>query len=170
VIEPRLILCGGVKLPADAPLRQRRRVVELTAHGPNPNVHIRFNDVARVFQKHLSARLTDLLEVAAYTYSADCGTSRGQQWQDDATAEPWGRDFHLVIPVRDLAFWNRDDVRRSLIQILRFLSQDRWEFTFVSWEEPEIVQGFLDLTDQEDWPFRGVDRVLGRARFAGRGG
>jgi REase_DpnII-MboI len=160
VIDPRLILCSGANSPAESPLREGRHVIALNAHGPQPNVHIRFNDVARAFQKHLSARLTDLVEVAAYTYAADCGTSRGEQWQDEAATEPWGRDFHLVIPVRDLTFWNRDDVQTNLVQVLTFLSNDTWAFTFVPWEEPELVQGFLELGDQEDWPFRGVERAV----------
>jgi hypothetical protein len=62
--------------------------------------------------------------------------------------------------VRDLAFWNRDDVQTNLVQVLTFLSNDTWAFTFVPWEQPELVQGFLELGDQEDWPFRGIERVV----------
>ena len=104
--KPRSILCGGIILDDNDPVRNGRHVVELTARGPDPNVNIRVMDLAKVFFKHLSPRLEDLLEIASYVYSADCATSRGGEWTDDKSVEPWSRDFQFVIPVREPAFWS----------------------------------------------------------------
>src|SRR5207244_6844136 len=119
MIKPRLILCGGVEVAKDDPLRKERHAVELRTHGPQANVNIRLEDLAKVFDQHLSPRLEDLLEIAAYVYTADCATRRAGNWADDDTVEPWDRDFHFVIPVRDLAFWARKDVSDLLVEMLR---------------------------------------------------
>jgi len=110
MISPRLILCGGVAIPTNDPRREGRRVLTLSSHGLGRNVNIRMEDVAKVFQKHLSPRMKDLLEIAAYIYTADCATKRNGKWEDEDSIEPWHRDLHFVIPVRDLAFWQRTDV------------------------------------------------------------
>jgi hypothetical protein len=160
--KPRSILCGGIALGEDDPLRNGRHVVHLATSGPDANVNVRLMDVAKVFYRHLSPRLEDLLEIAAYVYSTDCATVRGGEWAEDKSVEPWGRDFQLVIPVRDYAFWAREDVVQLLQRALQFLSQDRYSFVF----RPLAKRGrkrqeFFEMSeDQDDWPFSGVDRVL----------
>ena len=124
MIQPRLLLCSGATVPEDDPLRAGRRVVELATHGPNANVDVRLEDVARVFLEHLSPRLRDLLEIAAYVFAADAATRRGTQWLDEGATEPWSRDLRFVVSVRDVGFWSRDDVCQTLVKILRFLSDD----------------------------------------------
>ena len=114
MIEPRLVLCSGVALPADDPLRTGRVVLELDAIGDDANVNVKIEDVAKVFESHLSPRLVDLLEIAAYVFSADCATSRGAEWTDDGLTEAWDRKFRFIIPVRDVVFWSREDVRGHL--------------------------------------------------------
>ena len=130
MIKPRLILCGGVTLAEDDPLCEGRHTVELRTHGPKANVNVRLEDLAKVFSEHVSPRLEDLLEIAAYVYTADCTTRRGGQWADDDTTEPWDREFQFVVPVRDLDFWIRDDVNELLIRMLRALSDDKFAFRF----------------------------------------
>src|SRR5437899_1488093 len=100
MIEPRLFACSGLTVPAGDPLLAGRRLIELDSVGDKANVNIRFENVAKVFNQHLSPRLVDLLEIAAYVFSADCATSRGTQWTDDGATEAWSRDFAFVIPVR----------------------------------------------------------------------
>jgi len=158
--RPRLILCGGVNVPDDEPIRAGRHLVELRTHGKNSNVNVRLEDLAKVFAKHLSQRLEDLLEIAAYVYTADCATVRGGNWADDETTEPWDRDFHFVIPVRDLAFWSNDGVAKDLVEILRFLSDDKYAFTFRQLTHEPPKQLYFEFGDLEDWPFYGVARVL----------
>jgi len=160
MIRPRLILCGGVKIAKNDPIREGRHPVELRTHGPKANVKVRLEDLAKAFDRHLSPRLEDLLEIAAYVYTADCATQRGGNWADDDTAEPWDRDFHFVIPVRDLAFWTRSDIHELLVDMLRLLSDDKYAFTFEQLTQEPPRQLYLEFGDLEDWPFYGVPRVL----------
>lgn len=152
--RPRSILCGGIRLDESDPLPNGRHVVQLNSNGPDANVNIRVMDLARVFLKNLSPRLEDLLEIAAYVYSTDCATSRGGEWTDKKCVEPWGRDFRFVIPVRDQAFWARDDVGSLLQQTLNFLSDDRYSFVFRSMmPDGTPRQEYFELNEnQEDWP------------------
>jgi REase_DpnII-MboI/Queuosine biosynthesis protein QueC len=160
MIRPRLILCSGVEIAIDDPLREGRHPVELRTHGPKANVNVRLEDLAKVFDQHLSARLEDLLEIAAYVYTADCATLRGGNWADDDTTEPWDRDFHFVIPVRDLAFWTRSEVSDLLAEILKLLSDDRFAFSFCQLAHEPPKQQYLEFGELTDWPFNGVERVL----------
>ncbi len=160
MIRPRLFLCSGVVLPADDPLRIGRHAVELSAQGDDANVHIRLMDLARVFDRHLSARMEDALEIAAYVYAADCATLRGGAWANDDTTEPWKRDMRFVVPVRDLPFWDRPEVKQLLAQTLRFLSDDTFCFEFRQDVRTNVRQAYLEFAENEDWPFHGVDRVL----------
>jgi hypothetical protein len=136
-------------------------MVELSAVGPEPNVHIRLMDLSKEFQTHLSPRMEDLLEIASYVYAADCSTSRGgHSWSEGGAIEPWRRDFEFVFPVRDFAFWNQDAVRSLLVQVLQFLSQDQYGIVFRerAADSPHR-QDYLEFKD-DDWPFYDVDRVL----------
>ena len=110
VISPRLFLCSGAKIAPSDPVAAGRQRIDLDSIGKKANVHIRFENVAKVFHQHLSPRLVDLLEIASYVYSADCATSRGKAWTDDDSTEPWGRDFAFVIPVREPDFWNSSEI------------------------------------------------------------
>lgn len=156
MIQPRLFLCSGVQVPTET---EGRLVVHLDALGDDPTVSIRISDVARVFQRNLSGRALDLLEIAAYVFTADAGTRRGSQWQDDAV-EAWQRDLKLVIPVRDPDFWTRPDVSNALVKTLSFLSDDKWSFQFSSLQRERAIQEYLEL-GKEDWQFdRDVRRVI----------
>jgi 7-cyano-7-deazaguanine synthase in queuosine biosynthesis len=160
--RPRSILCGGITLGESDPLRNGRLVVELNAKGPEPNVNIRLMDLAKVFLKHVSPRLEDLLEIASYVYSTDCATSRGGEWTHDKSVEPWSRDFQFIVPVRDHTFWARKDVGALLQQTLGFLSDDRYSFVFRPMTpEGTPKQAYFELDEsQEDWPFYEVERVV----------
>lgn len=157
MIEPRLVLCSGATISDDDPRREGRQVVELDALGHPSNVNLRVEDVARVFLKHLTPRLVDLLEIAAYVYTSDATTKRKGTWDEDAV-EPWGRRFRMVVPVRDLAFWTRPDVAALLERTLGFLSDDVYEFDFVPLTSDRPQQEYLQI-GMEDWPFTGVARV-----------
>lgn len=160
MIEPRLFLCSGAKVPSEDPLLQGRVKVELDSIGSKANVKIRLENVAKVLGKHLSPRLVDFLEIAAYVYSADCATRRGTQWTDEHSTEPWSRDLAFVIPVRDCSFWASEKVRAMLEDLLTFLSNDRWFFNFVPLQKDRPEQQYLKLSESRDWPFYAPERVL----------
>jgi 7-cyano-7-deazaguanine synthase in queuosine biosynthesis len=160
VIAPRLFLCSGAQIAHGDPVAEGRRVVDLDSVGNKPNVNIRVENVAKVLLQHLSPRLVDLLEIASYVYSADCSTQRGTAWTDDRSTEPWGRDFAFVIPVREPAFWNSSEITNLIVEVLNFLSNDKYCFTFVPLEHDRPHQEYLGLGQLEDWPFHAVERVI----------
>jgi hypothetical protein len=161
MIAARLFACSGAKIAAADPVAAGRLCVELDSIGNKANVHIRFENVVRIFHQHLSPRLVDLLEIAAYVYGADCATSRGKGWTDDESTEPWGRDFAFVIPVREPGFWNSAGIGPLITEVLSFLSNDKYSFSFVPLEHDRShQQQYLEFGDLDDWPFHGPERVL----------
>jgi hypothetical protein len=160
MIEPRLFLCSGATLTAGDPIAAGRKQIELDSIGDDPNVHIRFENVAEIFQQHLSPRLTDMLEIAAYVYAADCSTNRGEKWTDEDSTEPWGRDFAFVIAVREPDFWGSKGISSLLTDVLNFLSNDRYSFTFVPLKRDRQEQEYFEFGDPKDWPFHEPDRVV----------
>lgn len=161
MIQPRLFACSGAKIPIGDPLLNGRRRVDLDSVGDDSNVNILFENVARVFNRHLSPRLVDLLEIAAYVFSADCATNRGTEWADEGGTEPWGRDLSFVIPVREPDFWNSCEIKSVITQILSFLSDDTYSFTFPTLEnDRRPQQEYLEFGQLEDWPFYEPERVL----------
>lgn len=129
--------------------------------GNNANVHICFEDVAKVFRQDLSPRLVDFLEIASYVFSADCATPRGRTWTDDDSTEPWGRDLAFVIPVRDPLFWGSAKIRELIEEVLSFLSNDKYSFAFLPLERDRAdQQSYFEFGDLRDWPFHSPERVL----------
>jgi hypothetical protein len=159
MIEPRLFLCSGAAAKHDDVIAKGRRTILLDSIGSKANVNIRFENVAKILQSHLSPRLTDLLEIAAYVYTADCSTQRGTRWTDDDSTEPWERDFAFVIPVREPKFWI--SVSSQLTELLHFLSNDRYSFQFVPLTQERFgQQEYLEFGGKDDWPFLNPERVI----------
>lgn len=159
MIKPRLFLCSGAGIGKRDSRASGREIVALDAIGPNPSVNVRIEDVAKIFLQNVSPRLADLLEIASYVYAADCATHRGVAWSHESV-EAWGRDFHFIIPVRDLGFWNRPAISGLLQQILGFLSDDKYVFSFCHPKKERSLQEYIELGASTDWPFYGVERVL----------
>ncbi|MCG3139109.1 MAG: hypothetical protein HJJLKODD_02987 [Phycisphaerae bacterium] len=81
MIQPRLVLCNGAPHPTSRKANSSNKIIKLASLGPKDNVHINMEDVAKVFLKHLTPRLADFLDIAAFVFSADCGTRRGVGWE-----------------------------------------------------------------------------------------
>ena len=162
MIEPRLFVCSGTSIvPSADPDAPQRRRIDLDSIGHKANINIRFENVAKVFLRHLSPRLVDFLEIAAYVFSADCATRRGTEWTDEDSTEPWARDFAFVIPVRDTEFWSSGEVTCLITEVLSFLSDDKYSFTFVPLErERSYQQQYLEFGELGEWPFYSPERVL----------
>lgn len=124
-------------------------------------MHISFENVAKVLRHNISSRLVDFLEIASYVFTADCATGRGKKWTDDYSTEPWGRDFAFVIPVRDPDFWNTAKIKDHVEEVLGFLSNDKYSFTFLPLGcDRADQQSYFEFGDLEDWPFHSPERVL----------
>lgn len=161
MISPRLFLCGGANVSATDSVMTGRQPVVLDSVGGNVNVHIRLENVARVLCQQLSPRLMDFLEIASYVYSADCTTRRQGAWSDEGSTEPWGRDFAFVVAVREPDFWATTKVKKLIEEVLSFLSNDKYCFTFVPLDrEYKDQEPYFAFGDLKDWPFHGLDRVL----------
>jgi hypothetical protein len=147
---------------ADHPLAKERHCVRLYATGAEANVNIRFENVAKVFRQDLSDRLVDFLEIASYVFTADTATPRGKKWADDDSTEPWGRDLAFLVAVREPDLWNDPRIKSALEEVLGFLSDDRYAFSFTPFDRKSIPdqQSYFDFGDSDQWPFYAPNRVL----------
>lgn len=158
--RPRLVLCNRANLPAEhADLGNERQELHLDSLNNNANVTIRLEDVTDFFWKTLTPRIVDLLEIASFVYAADSSVSRGTGWTDKSSTESWSRDFVIVVPVRDIRFWQTPDITGIIEDILRFFTNDKWHFIFTKLEKDRAIQEYLGLQDDE-WPFSEVERVV----------
>ena len=69
--QPRLFICNGAQVPDGHPLRDGRHVVPLCTRGRQRNVNLNLENVANIFQRDLTNRLEDLLEIATFVYVGD---------------------------------------------------------------------------------------------------
>ena len=154
---PRVVCCSGAALPE---VPEGWEILKLDAIGHNLNVNIRIENISHTLLQTLRPRHTDLLEIASYIYAADSAVPRGVKWRDEGATESWSRDFHFVIPVRDLTFWQQQKVNDSLCEVLEFLSDDTYKFEFVQLTSDRPVEHYLEINDEPSWPFLRPDRVL----------
>jgi hypothetical protein len=167
-------------LPKRREKRSDGRLLSLRTFGPGQNINVVIDDIARAFQKHLTGRLADAVDIGAIVYAADSAVTRGGGWIDGAI-EPWARDFRFEIGVRDVAFWKRREVHDALIDILNFIADDRFSFSFFQLENDRAAQQYLNLVpaSPREWPFQdprrvllfsgGLDSLAGAAEAAARG-
>jgi len=160
VTRPRLVVCSGLELAKADPLREGRHVVELDTLNDEGNVNLRIENVTKAFARNMPPRVVDLLEIATYVFAADCSARRDGAWMNEETEEPWDRDFHFVVPVRDPEFWERDEVQSALVGALRFMSTDLFGFTFRPLKGDRPLTRYLELRHVADSPFQGVERVV----------
>jgi len=74
-------------------------------------------------------RVLDLLQIAAYVFCGDRMAYRGKR--DNVDFVSWARSFEYHIPVLDFGFWNSDDTKIALNNVLTFMTGDRiYSFVF----------------------------------------
>jgi 7-cyano-7-deazaguanine synthase in queuosine biosynthesis len=78
-------------------------------------------------QTDISSKILDLIEIAAYVFSADRAVYRGDT--DSLDNNAWARNLVFHIPIRDYDFWTNDKVKNSLSSALKFMTGDR-KYTF----------------------------------------
>jgi hypothetical protein len=139
----RLVLCGGSKAPGS----QAENVLHLDLTGPSRNIELRLHDISKRMLTNLPGLVIDLLELAAYVYSADWATTRGGEASRGMGAE-WRRRFRFVIPVRRPELWSSTPVLEALSETLGFLTDDEYQFEFEEHRgSPPGVQEYLELGD-----------------------
>jgi hypothetical protein len=75
------------------------------------------------FSRFSNEIVFDLLLISIYVFGAD------KQIERNRFMNGWSRDFHLIIPVSNIAVFNKN--KSILKNMLSFVSGDKWEFTFV---------------------------------------
>lgn len=153
--KPRLVLCNGARFE-----EKGRHEVQLRTFGPEANVNVKVENIAKVFTKSLRPRILDLLELAAFVFAADTSSVRDGAWREGGSIEPWSRDFKFVVSVRDLDFWNQQEINEELVRLLGFISEDKFEFVFQPLGTPPSKPEYFEFGDYDEWPLSGVDRVV----------
>ena len=109
------------------------------------NIEINFKELAKatIYKDNLAQ---DLIRIAVYVYIADCMTKRGSKEavSTDPYDEYWNVNLNFYIPVLELNFWNREEVKGLLSKALGFVVGHKYKFNFCSWIE-DNKQLLLDL-------------------------
>ena len=82
------------------------------------------------FQAKLPTALSDLVDVALAVYIAD-RLCRRRTREIDRYRYGWSRHLRLQIPVVDPVLWGDSQLHNCLVDVLGFLTEDRWEFEFL---------------------------------------
>lgn len=155
---PHVILCGGAPLSSTARRWADVRPIKLSIGTGKRDVHLKSGDIpARLFEP-LSSRALDLLEIAAFVFTADQAASRGGD-RSFEYGQSWRRNFRFEIPVRDLAFWRSNEVVRCLSSTLGFLSDDDYEFAFTRNASPAASEAYLPFSPGKP-DAAGVEEVM----------
>lgn len=170
-------MADAVALHRNASGRGRQRL-DIRLAGPARSFRLEIEAIRRAMTAHVPDRLVDLLEIAACVFAADQSFSRGGLARRDWGAD-WRREIDLVVPVRDLAFWQRAEVGDALVRTLAFLSEDDWRLAFTASGAPPPLETYLPLGDGATDPFRpdevalfsgGADSLAGAVEVLARGG
>lgn len=167
-----LVLCGG----ATGSGRDRGKLLELDVRpGADAARRIDFStdSVAAPLLDDLPDVISDALEVAAYVYGADRLVRRGGSRAPKGIGSEWERQFRFRIPVRQPSVWQTSEVRAALVEVLSFLSGDRFEFVFEQAIGPVSLEPYLGFADPNAQVIRpdqvilfsgGLDSLAGVAR------
>jgi len=119
-------------------------VSKLRTTGPGKNVRVELNDIGRQLNQNIAPALIDLVEVAALVYVADQMQRRGKD-EVETMGASWRRRMRFEIPVRVPALWRSSEVGAALLELLSFLSEDEYEFTFSQYKHPPTLDAYLNF-------------------------
>ncbi len=152
------ILCGGIN-PAGLKIRGTVMLLNLwPGTGTKQCVRLKIEDLHEQLCALAPIQFHDLVEIAAYVYCADQLASRGGKDVDTFGAH-WRRRFHFHIPVRAVDRWNTPAVKDTLRQLLEFLSDDFYDFTFYPAKNAPGIQKYLGLDEKGALKFN-AERVV----------
>lgn len=149
----RYIICGNVDFHIPEEFQEDALYYHMENNGDESRkVTLKIGDFREPLCRNIPKRFHDLLEIATYVYCADQEVYRGTDQDAKTFCSHWRRYFHFVIPVRDLNFWQQTDIQSILTGTLGFLSDDRYDFTFVQQTNGIPFQQFLDFDDDAASP------------------
>ncbi len=144
--QPVEVLCGDLGGHGG---RSDGKTIRLSTVGSEPSVTLDGEIISDKAAAVIPDRFLDLLEIAAYVYSADQTVTRGGRTDPDMGAH-WRRNFQFKIPVRDPVFWASPEVMEDLTAALAFLSEDNYSFEFSASTRPQGVQHYLGFRVERD--------------------
>lgn len=139
----RIILCGGAPGPSSA---SEGDLLALDLDRNNGNVNLRIENLTRPLAANLPDVLVDLIEIAAYVYSADQAITRGGDGVV-TVGRNWRRNLTFHVPVRELEVWSSPAVAECLRDTLSFLSDDQYDFQFRAHSNAAPIQQYLCLDE-----------------------
>lgn len=111
---------------------------------PDQNLQLHVDNISHQILSNVNPLAHDLLEIAGYTYYADCSIKRGEE--ANIYADRWQRKFELVVPVSDPTRWDNPEIKSVLKETLEFLTGDEFSFNFIECG-PRPRQLYLNLGD-----------------------
>jgi REase_DpnII-MboI len=128
------ILCGSAKKALASSKRRSKLDLRLDVDADN-TIRLKLEEFNRALGP-LTDRAKDLVEIAAYVFAADRKVLRGAN--SAVMYDSWSRCFSFNIPVRDHTFWQLEETKSLLSELLVFITGDSsFEFTFLSGRETE---------------------------------
>jgi 7-cyano-7-deazaguanine synthase in queuosine biosynthesis len=138
----RLILCGPAQLTTTLPVWRRAPRTALQIGTGSRDVHVEFEQLTRRTCAGLPPVAADLIDLAAFVYSADQAVPRGGGASFDY-GESWRRHFRFEVAVRCSEVWSQPGVNDALVDTLTNLSGDDFEFAFCRHPNPRPMEGYL---------------------------
>ena len=139
-----LILCNSSPPKST---KKYNNVINIDIDGKNQNLNIEVSNITHRIIENLNPRYQDLLEIASYIYYSDSSVSR---WSEkDYNNLKWVRDFEFIIPVQDIKFWDRNEIKNSLADMLSFLTGDNYRFIFKK-SKPKSEQLYLTFEENRN--------------------
>ncbi len=151
-----LLACDGAAPPSGWKRRKWDKKLDLTHQGRAPTFNLKINNIEAAILRDVDPISNDLIRLASYVYIADQSVSRGRL--TDVYGHHWVRDLYFAVPVSDPGFWSRPELKDQLVDILNFLTGDRYTFQFVK-GTPAASQLTLDLPSNLS-PYDGADSVM----------
>ncbi len=138
-----LALCDNAK--PSGPIEGFDDVLHINQNPPGRNLRLEVWNISHWLLRKLDSVNRDLLDIAAFIYYADNSVRRGTE--KDLFQENWVRRFTFVIPVRELEIWQRETVTSNLIDLLEYLTEDKFTFIFTQREEVPEQLSFKTISD-----------------------
>lgn len=139
-----LVECDGAAPPRSLAREGWDERLVVTGEGERRTLNLKVDSLAGKVVAALDARALDLIRIAACCYAADQRVRRGA---GDVHREHWRRAFTVCVPVADPDLWSEPGTAEALRQVLRFGTDDAWEFVF-SALPAHIGQMRMDLEDR----------------------
>ena len=139
-----LVVCDRANLPPTLN-SDRFELCQINQYPPHQNMRLEVMNISHQLLRSLSGVARDLLDIAAFVYHADNSTRRATN--KDVFNEKWVREFTFVVPVREPDVWQCEAVNNKLVEMLDYLTEDRYEFVFTH-RDPRPEQLVLqDISD-----------------------